>query len=263
MLDASADLDCSDAERLRECYERIRSIVRPDSVEPFRSVVAADSHRRWWRPERVRVLLLAESHVFTAEEELNRSLSPRTSFPDGLPRHFIRLVYCLGYGENAALDRPILSPRNSGTPQYWRLFYYCVNPVTRRDGLQAISVTRNRDVNQRLQGKLHLLNQLKAAGIWLLDACPTGLYRPGVRKLTPGSIDSALRISWDVYLRDVICGCSPEKLLIIGKGVEASLKRRIESLDIPELASISQPAAFLTSEQRERDLIRCYEFCSS
>lgn len=79
--------------------------------------------RNAWRPERVRVLLLAESHV--AEE--HGDLTAQVHVPDwmygyGLPEGFCRLVYCLGYGETE-ICRPVSGPRsNGGTWQFWDLF---------------------------------------------------------------------------------------------------------------------------------------------
>jgi len=37
------------------------------------------------------------------------------------PTDFVRLVYCLGYGENELLDGGLV-PGNGGTWQYWDLF---------------------------------------------------------------------------------------------------------------------------------------------
>jgi hypothetical protein len=41
-----------------------------------------------------------------------------------LPRGFVRLVYCLAYGENELLDEAIES--NKGTPQFWKIFFSCL-----------------------------------------------------------------------------------------------------------------------------------------
>lgn len=93
----------------------------------------AEEHRAYWRPERVRVVLLAVSHAYTSVPELERRIILAGMPGNDLPRGFVRLVYCLGYGENELLDRPIIEPKNSGTPQYWKLFFSCVNQVETND----------------------------------------------------------------------------------------------------------------------------------
>ena len=60
----------------------------------------AEEHRSYWRPKNVRVLLLAESHAYTAREELERRLTISDDEFELVPQGFVRLVYCLGYGEN-------------------------------------------------------------------------------------------------------------------------------------------------------------------
>src|SRR5258708_33983740 len=70
-----------------------------------------------WRPDRVRIVLLAESHVWTSREE---TLS-RVVQPDGVQTGFARFVYCLGGGEPQIVS-PTVRPNTGGT-QYWRLLH--------------------------------------------------------------------------------------------------------------------------------------------
>src|SRR5579863_4369414 len=81
-------------------------------------------HHRWfWKPKEVKVILIAESHVYTSEPDLRIKLR-KTLLPNEMsfsPDSFVRLVYCLGYGENQLLERkPEIT--NRGTWQYWNLF---------------------------------------------------------------------------------------------------------------------------------------------
>jgi len=85
--------------------------------------IAVEQHRWAWKPQNVRVLLVAESHVYTSAED--SALHVRTELlPERArhaPREFVRLVYCLGYGETWLLDsRPRQS--NAGTWQFWNIF---------------------------------------------------------------------------------------------------------------------------------------------
>src|SRR5439155_983736 len=98
-----------------ECHSRLAALLG-GGAESLDVLRRAEEHRRYWRPETVKVVLLAESHVYTTPEELARTISLPTSAPPDLPRGFVRLVYCLGYGENRLLNRSIESPANTGTP---------------------------------------------------------------------------------------------------------------------------------------------------
>src|SRR6267142_3590652 len=91
--------------------------------EPFRSCLAAEYHRQFWRPTEPRVVLLAESHVYTDIVDLRSSVA-RKILPLDIqhsPKQFVRLIYCLAYGENTLVQGTLKQP-NEGTRQYWRLF---------------------------------------------------------------------------------------------------------------------------------------------
>ena len=85
----------------------------------------------------MRVVLLAESHVFTGAADLERCIVRLPGAPAGIPTGFVRLVYCLGYGENDILDRRISEPPNTGTPQFWRIFASCVGGPPRSADFRA------------------------------------------------------------------------------------------------------------------------------
>src|SRR5918997_3712328 len=92
-------------------------------AEPPDAAVAAEACRQAWRPKRLRVLLLAESHIATSAAELacRVALPPHLDWPG--PRRFVRHLYCAGYGEPELLEGPLgpeARPRG-GTPQFWRL----------------------------------------------------------------------------------------------------------------------------------------------
>ena len=94
-------------------------------AEPPEAALAAEECRLAWRPGRLRVLLLAESHIATGAADL----AWRVALPPGLdwpgPAPFVRHIYCAGYGEPELLEAPPgaaaeARPRG-GTPQFWRL----------------------------------------------------------------------------------------------------------------------------------------------
>jgi hypothetical protein len=155
-------------------------------------LAAVGAWRDAWRPERVLHLLIAESHV--AEEVGDTTVRVALPFPvpEALPASYCRLVYCLGYGE----DSLCLPSRHGGTIQYWDIFGTLVGGLGNRQPRKADS-----DFRTRLNWKLNVLRQLRERGIWLVDACVAGVYKPGGgRTIARRDYDRMLR---DSYLRFV------------------------------------------------------------
>lgn len=89
-------------------------------VESAEYLAHVKAWRDAWRPERVRLLLVAESHVAEVPGDSNVGIRLPSSWPADLPTGYCRLVYCPGYGENdLCLSRP---QHNMGTWQYWDIF---------------------------------------------------------------------------------------------------------------------------------------------
>jgi hypothetical protein len=120
--------------------------------EPFRSCLAAEFHRQFWKPTELRLVLLAESHVYTDEVDLACKITTDALPPDiqPSPSQFVRLIYCLGYGESG-LVKGTLKQSNDGTPQYWKIFGECAGTSSNSDG--------------SLIWKISTLRALKARGI--------------------------------------------------------------------------------------------------
>jgi len=105
-------------ESLRTAYLACAKIIGQDRIEPFEAALEVERVRYMWKPENVRLIVLAESHVWTSLDDLNLTVNMSG---ENKPLYG-RFVYCLGYGENDILsERP--TTKNSGTPQYWRLFH--------------------------------------------------------------------------------------------------------------------------------------------
>ena len=81
---------------LEETYCEITKILG-NNTEPLESVRLVETYRRYLKPERVRVLLLAESHVSTSDEDRRIAIPPVDDLP-GYPTQYARFVYCLGLG---------------------------------------------------------------------------------------------------------------------------------------------------------------------
>ena len=136
--------------------------------------------RNYWRPEKVRCLLIAESHVHEEQDDTQVQVIPLHQF--GLLDHpisFCRLIYCLGYGESDLLTRPART-NHRGTLQFWDIFgalAFCTSHSHAGQPRKGDS-----DLDERIGWKIDTLKRLKRRGIWLVDACPSGLYVPGQKR---------------------------------------------------------------------------------
>jgi hypothetical protein len=152
--------------------------ARIDSLEVARHV---ETYRQYWKPRKINIVLLAESHVYTDEEDsrirLDKSIMSNL-LPD-YPLDFVRFVYCLGYGENELLTRKKAGWKNTGTPQYWKIFSACIAEDENNLKFHKILRTATRPFFVRLHNKVKTLQKLKNKGIWLLDASIVGLYGSG------------------------------------------------------------------------------------
>jgi hypothetical protein len=249
------------ADPLRQAHNRLAGIIGAD-IEPIEVFERAEEHRSYWRPDKPRVVLLAESHVYTTAEELTRSLRPQTELPVDVPHGFVRLVYSLGYGENRWLDRPIENPPNPGTPQYWKIFQSCLQSVDAGANFGAVLVSGTSDGAQRLRNKLRVLHELRERGIWLVDASIAALYRtPGKAKPPARLQEAVLDASWDSYVRGVVERAEPAAILCIGVSVARALRSRLDRLGVP-WGGVPQPQARLSSAEHARIHAAYFAVCA-
>jgi hypothetical protein len=225
---------------LEECHNRLARLLGENS-EPLEVLRCAEAHRAYWRPPRIRILLLAESHIYTAFSEMDRQVILQNHMDTDMPRGFVRLVYCLGYGENNLLNKPIREPSNSGTPKYWKILYSCVNRVSSNEDFIPILKSYTA-FEERIRNKIALLKRLKEAGIWLLDASLAALYP----KPVPTLVESCLQVSWDAYVSQIVRTTRPSSIICIGKGVFRFLHTRLCDIGIPVFV-IPQPNSRLSS----------------
>lgn len=220
-----------------------------EDIEPLSVWERVDEHRTFWRPEKTRLLLLAESHVHTALSELEHVLRPTAMLPQNMPLGFVRLVYSLGYGENGSLTQPIRHPRNDGTWQFWKIFSACVHEAQANSAFASVLKGGTPNATHRLANKVSVLKSLQERGVWLLDASVAALYSPtGSRRAKPHPRlrDRVLKTSWDAVIRETIVMAEPEAILCIGMEVARSLAARLGELGIP-WGAIHQPQSHLES----------------
>ncbi len=214
-------------------------------AEPPEAAVAAEECRQAWRPERLRVLLLAESHIATSAADL----AWRVALPPGLdwpgPPRFVRHIYCAGYGEPELLEGPAgpgapsPPPPRGGTPQFWRL----MAAVEGADcpAWPAIA-RRGTEIGARLAAKAALLHRLRKRGIWLTDASLAALAVPSVRRHGGAALDVlALRESWRLYHEALLTALAPAHVAVIGLGVARALAPELDRAFPGRWSALRQP----------------------
>jgi hypothetical protein len=173
--------------------------------------------REAWRPcVRVKVLLVAESHVAETDGDAAIRVRSPSWVKRDLPEKYVRLVYCLGYGESSLCSaRPAA---NGGTWQFWNLLGQLSL------GLWARMPRPSVGPEARLRWNVDVLNGLAKRGIWLQDASPIGLYAPGAHRLANGpDYDRLIRDGYEQFVWPSVRNDRPEQVWVIGRGVGKAL----------------------------------------
>jgi hypothetical protein len=242
---------------LHECYEEMAELLGADS-EPYESVELVENYRQYWRPDNVRVILLAESHVFTTNSDRQFKLNPIDGLP-GYPAQYAKFVYCLAYGEDSLTDGDS-HPGVDGTPQFWKIFFSCVNEIE-SNALFASVLKSHTPTIQRVRNKIGLLKALRASGIWLVDASVMALYNKG-RKPPSKVMYQAILTSWLGYTRDIIEEANPDHVIVVGKGVARVVEQQLAKLVGGNYSVIEQPNAHLSAERHLMNFQTYYRLCS-
>jgi len=198
-----------------QAYDELQRVHRTAAVFDRREVVkCVEEYRRYWKPEKPRVILLAESHVLTTPKDYAVRLKPIHGLK-GYPTNYVRFVYCLGYGENDLLERPIED--NSGTVQYWKLLYSCLHNVRSHADFGPVVKRHTISFEDRFRNKINLLNELKRDGVWLLDASVVAIYPKDA--FTREMQKSLVRASFQHYIKPQLDAMPDGKVVVIGKQV--------------------------------------------
>jgi hypothetical protein len=171
--------------------------------------------------------------VFTTDEDFRSSVR-RPLLPEDArhaPDPFVRLVYCLGYGES---DLP--SPRpvnaNGGTPQFWKIFGRLAETGTPASRARV-------DRSTRVRWKVSTLRKLQRRGVWLLDASLHAIYAPGGHRLPYNAKRQLHRLWWRHYGEELVRSLPGARVWAIGKSVVDGLR----SIGVPLDDWIYQPQA--------------------
>ncbi len=244
---------------LRSYYSALTSLTPLQESLPTAELV--HRYREYWKPEKVKVLLLAESHMLTPDAERRQFAHiPRSDLPN-YPTDYARFVYCLGYGE-----RSLLLPGNgpaSGTPQFWKIFFACINPVASNASFNPI-LKADRDTARRIVQKIDLLRQMRARGIWLLDASPIALKRPSGEELAPPDYRTAMSLSWAHYLEPALAQLSPVHTIVIGDGVFRAFQQQLDSsIGRKAYTTLLQPQARITATKHFAQFAAYHQVCKT
>jgi hypothetical protein len=180
-------------------------------------LTAIEAWRAAWRPATVKALLVAESHVAQAPGDAGvRVRVPASATGARLPTTYVRLVYCLGYGEDSICS-PTPRTRNIGTKDFWDLFERIATTGPRHadEPLPRVALVR----------KVAILERLADRGIWLEDASPVGIYKPGAGALTKDRniLNAIERQGYESYVWPGVADDAPGQVWAIGRTVARAL----------------------------------------
>jgi hypothetical protein len=257
-LDVNAEAGAqatTDEGSLERAHAKLVSILGADRTECFEAALAVEHLRHLWRPDHVRVVLLAESHVWTSRDEAKS----RVIQPDGVETGFARFIYCLGGGE-PQLVFPSVSP-NVGASQYWTLLHDSVYGPDQSH--QALLKSGEPKSSRRVANKLKLLHEMRSSGIWLVDASVAALYRAGDRLARGTAYESVLRTCWDSYVGAAVRAAAPDLIVVIGRQVADAIGhtvRRDLGADV-RIDAVKQPNAHMSATERAQYRRRVFDLC--
>ncbi|MDO9708151.1 hypothetical protein [Paracraurococcus lichenis] len=206
--------------------------ARLPMAEPPEAALAAEAWRQSWRPARVRLLLLAESHMATSAAELAMPLRLPVALDWPVPAGFVRHVYCPAYGEPALV--PGLPVRNAGTPQYWRL-------LAALEGSAPPTRASHPALAARLAARAALLHRLRRRGIWLTDAALAAVAGPGGQRAGAAAHAEAIRESWRLHHGTMLPALDPAGVVVIGRAVAAVLRPALDAAFPGRWQAVPQP----------------------
>ncbi len=241
---------------LKTCYDEIRNGFPNISLDSFRVVAAVEDYRKYWKPEKVKVVLLAESHVYTSDNEWGFKLQDGYFSLPSYPNNFVKFVYCLGYGENEIINEHIHN--NSGTWQYWKILYSCLNGFQNsQNHFSPILKTGTRDVKQRINNKIQLLRDLKKKGVWLIDASIVGINNVKAKKRK----QEIILTCWKHYIGNLIKSLRPNHIVCIGRTVSECLDEHLKATKI-SFSERLQPQARIGANAQMDSLRHYHDVCS-
>lgn len=249
-------------DRLKVLHSEMSELLTPYFKEPesYESIKLIEEYRQYWRPSnKINVILLAESHVFTTDMDRQFRLNPIDSLPD-YPKQYAKFVYCLAYGEDSLTVGNNHPATRDGTPQFWKILFSCVNQIESNESFARISKSGTPDDEQRILNKIELLKSLRDRGVWLVDASVMALYDSGIKPPTR-VMRQAITASWLGYTQNVIQEANPDHIIVIGRGVAETVEPYLRALG-KKYTVIPQPQAHLSAKEHLENYKTYYRLCN-
>lgn len=231
---------------IEDLYRKLEPETFSYKLESLYTVKLIHDIRYFWKPKKVKTLLLAESHVFTPDSDIQIGFEDaflENANLQGYPSQFANFVYCIGYGEkNILTSKP--ASKNGGTWQFWQLF----NATCEHK--YKVLAKSEKDVMLRVKEKIALLTEMKNKGIWLLDCSFLAVYNVGA-KPSKKEMDKILSYSFSHYCLPIIKEEKPERVIVIGKTVFDVISKTYGEVISPNWDWIHQPNARISNEIRK------------
>lgn len=217
------------AQALQNAYQAGLKAISGDSQtkhvlpESFQAVAKVEQHRWHWRPDLPKLILVAESHVYTSDGDLRvrinqNEIAPLLMNGEPLPpSEYVGLVYCLGYGETKLLGNRHAEFRTRSTWQYWDLFGRLAGTG------QQPRASAGTSLQQRLEWKIGTLRRLKELSIWLLDGSVHAIYLGGRLRRSPETCRALHRHWCEEYGNRVIERAGNPVVWVVGAGARDCL----------------------------------------
>jgi hypothetical protein len=251
--------DSEGYEQLESCYRRMKDVLGR-GIEPFESVKLIEDYRRFWKPKNeIKVILLAESHVFTTDEDRKLELVSLSDLA-GYPKEYAKFVYCLGYGERELTKGPG-HPERDGTPQFWKILLSCTKLINSNADFAPVLKSRTKNFEERISNKAKLLKSLRDKGVWLVDVSICALYDGG-RKPSNHAMSRAIETSWSTYTKHLIETAEPEHVIVVGKGVARVVQEDLKNINGENYSVVDQPNARLSADEHLENFRNYYRLCN-
>jgi hypothetical protein len=247
---------------LEDLYQLFMDHQLIPDMESLDVIQTVEEYKQYWKPVEVKTILLAESHVFTSEEDFSVKIADDFVIDPAQPRNFVRYVYCLAYGENSILEETVNN--NPGTWQYWELFYSCNNYIETIEQFSPVLKKGNRVLENRINSKYNTLKQLKELGVWLIDVCPFALYSNNRGNNLRQNYNIVLDLCWEFFIRGQIVSANPKDIKVIGHNVYNALSNNLTQLSIDlgiHVHKFFQPQAHLPAEEHLHQYQEYYRNC--
>ncbi len=200
-------------------------------MEGSNIALAVWNYRQYFLPPKVRLIVLAESHVFTenccAVPLNNPHVSP---IPSSYYKDFNKFFYCLGYGEQKALLTVPCNKCGGRTTGFWNL----MKALTSYPNM--VSNKTNPYFSSRIKNKWELLSCMRCSGIWLLDASFFA-----VNHIKDTNVRLSILSSQIMHVLGIINTLGAPSILMVGKNVQTLYQGLLPQIGVKKQEWIYMP----------------------